>query len=73
MSSQTHHNTRRIITGWCVHGARPCLGSAQRQIEPCPASAHVYCPHGVDQRKLTSDGESRCPYCRGVKRRVITP
>lgn len=73
MSTQTHHQTRYIPSGYCIHGQRPCYGNPDRQVEPCPSSAHTYCPHGVDSRKLTSDGESRCPYCRGAKRRVITP
>lgn len=75
VSTQTHHQTRYVPTGWCVHGYRPCPGfrAGDRGSDPCPAAAHHYCPHGIDSQQLTKDGESRCPYCRGAKRSRITP
>lgn len=55
------------IEGWCPHGHRPCLGAPDRGLEPCLASEHHYCPHGVDNHLATSDHQHRCPYCRGIQ------
>jgi hypothetical protein len=56
-------------TGYCVHAQSPCRGDPDRQLPACLASEHHYCGHGVDSRQVTSDGQPRCSYCRGVTRR----
>jgi hypothetical protein len=61
--------TSAAINGFCPHGSSPCRGDPTRQLAACHASEHHFCAHGIDARDSTSEGQHRCPYCRGVTRR----
>ncbi len=63
-----HYRTQTSVR-FCPHGQNPCIGNPDRGIPPCHPGEYIYCAHGIDDRALTKDTDSRCPYCRGVTRK----
>lgn len=61
------------MTTYCLHGQAPCTGNPTTNLAPCLPTEHHYCSHGYDTRRATSDGQPRCPHCRGVTRAHANP